>query len=92
MARSSPCKWLERDAEGRPRCEHGWAYSRGQTWACPAKDAEKQRRYRATDKGQAAVRRWVESEGGREASRKWNQSDHGKSLKALHDMCRVRIS
>lgn len=76
--RASPCKWLERDGEGRPRCEHGWAYGKGgRQWRCPRKAVENQRRYRQTEKG-------------RETAARYDARPETQSIKALHELTRVR--
>ena len=77
--RQPPCKWLERDSEGRPRCEHGWARKNGNGWWCRMKQDESVRRYENTDKG-------------REMRRKVNAAPATRSRKELHELTRVRIS
>jgi hypothetical protein len=75
--RQSPCKWIERDAEGRPRCEHGWATSGGGgRWHCRKKQREAQLRYApseaAEEKKRESQRRYASTEKGRERTRKSN--------------------
>ena len=78
--RSSACRWIERDAAGRPRCAHGWAHSQGGgNWRCPFKAKENLRRYRATEKG-------------RETNRRFNGSESARGSKALYELTRVRVS
>ncbi len=80
MAPSNACKWLERDAEGRPRCEHGWACKANKTgWRCRLKHSIDQRKYTQTEKGRATQRRR-------------NASEAKKSSKALYELTRIRVS
>lgn len=74
--RQSPCKWLERDETGRPRCEHGWAYkmSRGR-WGCPKSRAETLRRYDSSEKGHVSRLRYQTSEKGRETKKRYQTSE-----------------
>lgn len=75
---ASPCKWVEWDNEGRPRCEHGWAWSAGPKWRCPHKGLIANQKSRLSP-------RW------RERKREWNNSDAGRSSKALYELTRVRL-
>ncbi len=79
MARSSPCKWLERNDEGRPRCEHGWAHKAGKAWRCPQKAYLNTSRYDRTEKGRAYM-----------ALR--NADPYAKSRKELYELSRIRVS
>ncbi len=76
--RGSPCKWLERDDEGRPRCEHGWAIKTGTAWYCRSKKLEADRRYCNTEKGRAF-------------RRSHNENPETRLAKQLHELGRVRI-
>lgn len=76
--RLSPCKWIDRDDHGRPRCEHGWAHRDGNFWGCPRKHTDRTRRYRAT-------------EAGRVARLRENQTEHAKVGKQIYDLTRIRM-
>lgn len=93
LKRRSPCKWIARDDEGRPKCEHGWAVSRGRSgWRCPLKARETNARYRRTDKGRARQLRWQHSPLAHEHKRRWNRSAASRVSKALYDLTRVRAA
>jgi len=60
--RLSPCKWIERDETGRPRCEHGWAYGACGRWRCPEKTRVTQRKYEDSAKGVESRREYNKTE------------------------------
>ena len=76
--RQSPCKWLSRDRDGRPSCEHGTAIKQGKWWSCRLRKLEADRRYAATEKGRAF----------RQAHQ---QKPETKLSKQFHELTRVRI-
>lgn len=43
--RNSPCVWISWDENGRPSCEHGPAYARGNRWCCGAKSRASYKRH-----------------------------------------------
>lgn len=88
--RQSPCQWISRDTEGRPRCEHGWAMKRGDRWCCPEKRRQTRARYAATEKGKATKARWNQTPQARETKRRYDQSAARTSSAALRSLSRVR--
>lgn len=84
MTRLPPCQWVGRDADGRPRCEHGWAHRNGrdgnrQLWRCPEHAAVKLRRFRATEAGRAARARE-------------NRSESARLSKTLYALTYIRVN
>lgn len=73
------CKWLERDATGRPRCEHGWAHKAGRHWRCRSKSLANSLRYYRTDVG-------------REKERLRNARDDVRVRKQLYELTRIPVS
>ena len=88
--RRSPCKWIARDDEGRPRCEHGWAVRTGSQWRCPDKRRAAIRRYSQTENAKHRKLAWNKSAPSREAKRRYGLGVYGRLSKALYDLTRVR--
>lgn len=86
--RRSPCQWIARDNEGRPRCEHGWAKKTGPWWRCPMKRGEAVTRYNHSEGGAAKKRAWNHSPQGRESKRRFEQTAARASSKALWSLTR----
>lgn len=76
QAKRKRCDWVERDADGRPRCVHGWAIKSGDHWSCREKHRDRQAKYRMSD-------------GGREAIWRYNNSPRGRLTKQWHDLFRI---
>lgn len=74
-----PCRWLERDVTGRPRCQHGWAHKASAG------------RWRCREKHRLNNLRWSHTESGREAKRRKNATAAAKLSKVLYELTRVRI-
>lgn len=63
--RRSPCAWIARDDEGRPRCVHGWAtLAGGDRWRCPEAHRRAARKYKASSKGRQTQKKWRQSPAG----------------------------
>lgn len=90
LKRRSPCKWIARDDEGRPKCEHGWAQRRGVGWRCPLKTREANARYRRSEKGKERRLRWQRSPLAHEHKRRWNQSAVARVSKMLYKLTEAR--
>lgn len=75
--RRSPCKWIDRDEDGRPSCEHGPAFKAGDRWRCRQKHMANVQRYERTEKGA-------------EFRRLHNARPHSRSSKAIYELTRVR--
>ena len=76
---SRRCGWIDRDAEGRPSCQHGPAHKAGDRWRCPHKAYVNNRKYDRTEKG-------------REYMRRLNATDAARSSKELYELTRIRVS
>ena len=84
-----PCEWIARDDEGRPRCEHGWAYKSGAFWRCPMKRRETVRRYAQTERAKALKKRWNHSPEGRASKARYDQTPARSSTAWLRRLGRV---
>lgn len=84
------CKWIARDDEGRPKCEHGWAKKTGPCWRCPERRQATIRRYAQSATGRAAKNRWNASDNAQTAKRRVRESGHGRVSDALYNLTRAR--
>lgn len=89
-AAATRCKWIARDDEGRPKCEHGWAKKTGDKWRCPEKRHASIAKYNQTEKRKVSIMKYNRSEHGREAKLRNGASPNGRSTKALTQMAQVR--
>jgi hypothetical protein len=88
--RQSPCKWVSRDEEGRPSCEHGPAQKRGNgSYGCREKKRVNQLNYRQRT-GYAVDKRYGQTEKGRERTRRRNASENAKLNKQWYELTRIR--
>lgn len=97
------CKWIERDEQGRPRCEHGWAVSQGRgKWDCREKKHRRDSRYRSTEKGRTADthhKRATETPTGSyalvrprtERDARYNRSQKGRERYRRYEETRIRV-